>query len=439
MRPAILLVALPLALAACAAAPPREPAEADPFLGGPRVSLAYPAEGARLGGPPSAFLAGRVAAGLERGERVDLVFAIDTSGSTCESVGATPVVSETGCGAPGDGRGPRPGRVLDVELAAARALLERLDPALTRVGVVSFGAGAPIRQALHRFQGPDTGFLGTQLELAPTRDFAEVRRSLDALAEREPDGATNVAGALGRSTQALLRADGEAGRRLIVLLSDGIPTAPRVTDRENLVEALRAAGRAARHDVRVLSFAIGDAADQPVASLEIAERTGGAYYPVRDAAELPNVFQAVQLDQIAELEVVNTTTGETATYDRLAPDGSWDAVVPLAPGINALAIRALSESGEASLRELRVEYRPEARSPALPAGLEARRAAARAEELAIVSSEVDALERRALARKRAELLAEISRQRAAALSETGPQRRELALEIEPPEVGAGPP
>jgi hypothetical protein len=329
--------------------------------------------------------------------------------------------------------------VVDVEIAAARALLGRLDPATTRVGVVSFGAGAPIRRALHRFQGPDAGFAGTRLELEPTADFAAVRRVLDGLAAREPEGATNVAGALGRATRALLGAGDRAERRLVVLLTDGVPTAPRETDRENLVETLRAASRTARSGVRVLSFAIGDAADQPLAALEVAERTGGAFYPVRDAAQLPSVFLAVHLDQIAKLEVSNATTGVPATLGRLGADGSWDAVVPLAPGGNELEIRAFTEAGEQVLRRLRVAYRAESESPALPNALQARRAAARAEELAIVSSQVDALERQAAARERARLLAEIARERDAARAATGPLRRELALEVETPEVSAGPP
>jgi hypothetical protein len=79
--------------------------------------------------------------------------------------------------------------VVDVEIAAARALLARLDPELTRVGVVSFGAGAPIPRALHRFAGPDTGFVGTRLELAPTSDYGAVAAALDAVAAREPSAA----------------------------------------------------------------------------------------------------------------------------------------------------------------------------------------------------------------------------------------------------------
>lgn len=432
------LVLCACALAGCTAPPP--PADpGDPLGAGaaPRLTVEYPAEGAILGGPPSAFLAGRVAAGIERGERLDVVLAIDTSGSACAPVGASPL-REDGCGEPGSGTGPAPGRVIDVEIAAARALLARLDPELTRVGVVRFGAGAPIRRSLHRFEGPDTGFAGTRLEIAPTADFSAVAGVLDDLARLEPDGATNLAGALGRASQALTRAQGSPPRRLVVLLSDGIPTAPRETDRENLVEALNAAGRAARRGVRVLSFAIGEAAREPVAALEVARRTGGAFYPVHDAAALPEVFRVVQLDQIADLEVTNLTTGAPAAHERLAPEGGFDAIVALAPGRNRLAIRALTEAGVAVQRELSVTYVPGGDSPALPAGLEARRAAARNVELGAVAARGATLEREALALSRARILAEIAAARSLAEEVAERQRRELSLEVDEPDVAAPP-
>lgn len=431
---------LPLAslVLACAASPPVGRGQPEPFLGGPRLSVEYPAEGAELGGPPSAFLAGRVGAGFQRSDRVDLVFAIDTSGSTCEPVGETPLVAGTSCGEPGPGSGAQPGRVVDVELAAARALLARLDPANARVGVVSFGAGAPIRRPLYRSNGRDEGFVGTRLELAPTGDFGEVERTLVSLAAREPEGATNLAGAIGRATRALLDADEPAERRIVVLLSDGLPSAPRLTDRENLNEALQAASRTARAGVRVLSFAVGDAVVEPLAALEVAERTGGAFYPVRDAAVLPEVFRAVQLEQIARLEVSNATTGAAAIHGRLGADGSWDAVVPLAVGANELEIRAWTESGEALLRRTRVGYLPGVASPPVPARLAARRDAARAAELAVISAQVEALERESAARARQELIAEIARERAAA-QKGASGRRELALDVETPDVGAPPP
>jgi hypothetical protein len=241
-----------------------------------------------------------------------------------------------------------------------------------------------------------------------------------------------VAGALRRATLALADAPDAAPRRVVVLLTDGAPTAPRETERENLVETLRAADRAARHEVRVLSFAIGEALERPVAALEIAERTGGAFYPVRDATDLPDVFRLVQLDQIAELEVRNLTAGGGALHLRLGAEGSWDAIVPLAPGPNRLEIRARTELGGEAVRELALSYEPGATTPTLSVGLEPRRAAARAAELADVTTRGAALERTVVEQARARLLAEIARERAAAARTGEAQRRELALEAERP-------
>jgi hypothetical protein len=439
LRPRLTLTLLLLLAPACAAR--HVPAEHPVDGGDARLAIEFPPEGAVLGGPRSAFLAGRVTAGFARGESLELVLAIDTSGSTCAPVGEADRAAIQGesCGPRGDGIGPRPGRVIDVEIAAARALLGRLDPKLTKVGVVSFGAGAPVRRALHRFNGPDAGFVGTLLEIEPTSDFAAVGATLDQVAEREPDGATNLAGAVARSVQALRASRGDSDRRMILLLTDGIPTAPRETDRENLVETVRAAGRAARSGVRVLSFAIGEALAQPVAAIELAERTGGAFYPIRDAAALPDVFAFVHLDQIADLTVRNATNGDDAVHRRLGADGSWDAVVPLVDGANALEIRARTESGSEIVRTIQVEYASNAAPAEVPDRLFARREVARAAELALLSSQVDVLEREAVAKKRAELMAEITRERALARATTAEQRRELSVDVERPDVGAGPP
>jgi hypothetical protein len=391
----------------------------------PSVVVDHPAPGAEVGGPSSLFLAGRVAASFERGERLDLVLAIDTSRSACRAPDAPASPGDESCAAPGSGSGETPGRLLDVELAGARALLARLDPGLTRVGVVS--VGVPVVRALHRFSGPDTGFLGTRLELAPTQD----------LAQREPDGPTNLAGALGRATSALLAQPDPAPRRAVVLLTDGLPTAPRETLRENLVECFRAADRAGRRGVRVLAFALGEAAREPLAALEIADRTGGALYPIPEVADLPGLLESVQLDQIGSLAVRNLTTGADALYDRLGADGSWDALVPVAPGPNRLEVAVRTEAGAEARSEIDVVFSPDAAAPEAPAGLAARRAAARAAELEIVTSRVAALEREAAARTRARLAERIAREREAARSAAEAGRRELALEIEPPAVGAG--
>lgn len=403
----------------------------------PQIALAYPPPGSILGGPETVFLAGRVVGDLARGERLDLVLAIDLSRSACQAPGQPVRDGPERCVPRGPGTGAEPGRVVDVELAAARALLALLDPTRTRVGVVSIGG--PISRAVHRFEGPDAGFLGAQLELAPTSDFREVASRLDALAAREPDGPTNLAGALRRATLSLNRLDSPAPRRSILLMTDGVPSAPRETPHENLVETLRAADWTARYGVRVLCFAIGEAAEEPVAALEIADRTGGEFYPVSDVAELPVLFELLELDQIAALEVQNLTLDAPAVHRRLGHDGTWDAVAPLTAGINRLRVSLRAAGGTETSHELEVTYLREASSPAVPPELASRREAARTEELTVLSSQVSALEREAATRTRARLAATIARERAAARQAADAQRRELALEVEPPDVSAGPP
>ena len=351
-------VLLALALSGCSqAALPPEAWEPPERSEAPHVFVDHPTPGETLGGPSNVFLAGRIAPSLERGERLDLVLAIDTSGSVCLAPATLQVTGTEPCAEPGPGSGEAPGRVLDAEIAGARALLARLDPELTRVGVVSFGE--PLKRALHRFQGPDTGFLGTRLELAPTADFGAVARSLDALAAREPDGATNLAGALGRATHALLAEPDPAARRVIVLLTDGVPTAPRETPRENLVECLRAADRAAHHGVRVLAFALGEAAREPLAVVEIAERTGGALYPLPDAADLPGLLAAgaARPDRVAHGAQPHHRRGCAL---RAARRGRHLGRRRLrhGPGANRLEVRARTEAGLEVQREIDSRVEP---------------------------------------------------------------------------------
>jgi hypothetical protein len=438
MRPPFLF--LIVALTGCAvAAPAVRPVRKAPASGPPRIAIAYPPAGALLGGPATTFLAGRAAVGSGAAERLDLVLAIDTSGSSCLGVDQPADAPSGECAAPGPGTGPTPGRLLDVEIAAARALLERVDPERTRVGVVSFGE--PMARPLHRFAGPDTGFAATRLELAPTADLAAVGRVLEGLAAREPDGPTNLSGALRRATRALGALPDAAPRRVVALLTNGGPTAPRATDRENLAECLQAADHAARDGIEALVFATGEAVIEPLAALEIAGRTGGSFYPVRDAGSLPALAELVGVEAVAELELRNATTGAAPLQQRLGPAGRFDAVLPLVAGENRIEVRARSQAGLESTRELTVHWAEGALSPALPPRLEARREALRAEELTRVSSRVDALEREAAARTRARLLEEMARERAAARLSAAAQRRALALEAEPSgpaDVSAGP-
>jgi hypothetical protein len=188
----------------------------------------------------------------------------------------------------------------------------------------------------------------------------------------------------------------------------------------------------------VLSFAVGEAVDAPLAALEIARRTNGAFYPVRDAAELPDLFSLLQLEPIALVTVRNLTTGDAAIHERLGADGTFEALAPLVPGPNRIEVRAKSEDGLETVQELTVSYAESAASPRLPGDLTLRRDAAREVELELLATRRAALEREAAERARAHLAETMARERAAAARAGERQRRDLALEVEPPAVGAGP-
>ena len=100
-----------------------------------------------------------------------------------------------------------------------------------------------------------------------------------------------------------------------MLLTDGTPTQPFGYDRpaDNVRAALRAADRAKRARIRVSTVAIGPLAlEGPVAVVETAERTGGAFIPVRNTADLLEAIEEVRIADPVGVELVNRSSGEEA-------------------------------------------------------------------------------------------------------------------------------
>ena len=127
-------------------------------------------------------ISGKVTAEAARSNNTVILLVLDASGSTAEYAGVDfPEFSQLSnfyldrrkLG----GWNPRcPGRpgphnlrdsILSAEVVASRRLLSQLDPTTTRVGVITFGKQARLRQAL-------------------THDFDEVRSSLDLIYKRGP-------------------------------------------------------------------------------------------------------------------------------------------------------------------------------------------------------------------------------------------------------------
>ena len=318
----------------------------------PRVLLSKPADEGHVVRLPVALAEIAGAAWTPDASRNDVVLALDFSSSAFEPTGrdvdGDGVIGvrkpwEASVGTDGLARSPLDwtsdpdDSVAGAELAATRTLLPRLDPATTRVALLSFGSSvtrlAPLASPEAALAALDTAQLGAHI------------------------GGTNVAGALARAGRLLEAAPDPEARRSILLITDGFPTLPppqqRAEDRvAEEAEALAAAG------VRVHVLAIVSEQVEPRPVLEeLARVTGGSFEPVDDPTELPLRLANTGLSTIASIEVTNTTTGAVGLAVRLLPDGRFDAFVPLAPGENRIEVRALGAAGasEPARRTLRYE------------------------------------------------------------------------------------
>ncbi|RIL01386.1 MAG: hypothetical protein DCC71_17945, partial [Proteobacteria bacterium] len=225
--------------------------------------------------------------------------------------------------------------VLAAELAASRALLARLEPgARYRVGIVVFSDTA-------RVAAP----LGASRE-ALADALAAVRDGF----HRDLRG-TNFGDAIG-AAQLLLQPEtpGQpsgppSGRdQSILLLSDGTPTLPPHGDRARQ-HALYAASAAAAADVRVFTFELSrDAATRGVLG-EIAQRSGGRFERLERPGDAIARLRRTDLAGLEELRIVNATTGAPARAVRTFPDGSFDALVELAPGANRIRVEVRTTTG----------------------------------------------------------------------------------------------
>ena len=280
----------------------------------------------------------------------DLVLVIDVSGSTALASGSD---------IDGDGRVGRVSRananwrsfnpsrlssddgdtVLAAELMASRRLIERLNPESSRIGILSFANRA-------RPNAP-VGSERESLDLALTR-----------LEKSFGSGATNMADAIELATEALLFArppEQPDRRQSILLLSDGYPTLPNHPEDA----AYAAAEVAAARGIRIYTFGLGVGELQPDDIFpEIAFLSGGKHVRVDEPAKIVHELSRIRLTEIADVEVENLTTGAAGRATRIFPDGSFDSLVRLQPGVNQIRIRALGDSGGRASVERTVTYVP---------------------------------------------------------------------------------
>jgi hypothetical protein len=222
--------------------------------------------------------------------------------------------------------------ILAAELEAARALVARVSGPRLRTGLVAFSNDARVLAPL----GSTPAVLEHTLDGVPAQLGSFLR-------------GTHYAAAIA-AAQALLVPDPEAppdGRaRAIVFLSDGAPSLPVYWGdggRRDALEAARAAGLAG---IQLFAFAFGDeagAANEVLA--QMAEWTEGRSARVEQPEQLVSALRELNLVDVSRVVVRNATTGVAARALRLFPDGSFDALVPLAEGANVIRIEAFGGDG----------------------------------------------------------------------------------------------
>jgi hypothetical protein len=161
----------------------------------------------------------------------------------------------------------------------------------------------------------------------------------------------------------------------IVLLSDGEPTLP-VFPRADRA-AVDAAAVAGLMGIALHGFAIGakGAAALPLLR-EFASLSGGRAEHIERPAEAIARLRRLDLARVSSVEIRNESTASDAVALRVFPDGSFDAIVPLAVGTNHIAVRARDESGREALAQRTVN-----REAGTPDEADERRAAELLEEL----------------------------------------------------------
>ncbi|MBM4384640.1 MAG: VWA domain-containing protein [Deltaproteobacteria bacterium] len=407
-----------------------------------KLEIEEPHDGGIVGSPEGAFLAGRALALLGEFKRFDVIVVIDTSSSTSGASGAdingNGVVGASGLSGifkqsdPGDS-------ILAAEIAAAKRVIESLDPRNTRVGVVSFAGESGQRD-------PYTGMIyesnmpAAITEEPLTTNFERVGKSLDRIFKRGPQGATNITEAVRMAVRELrgfrgsLSKPDSGSQKVVMFFTDGRPTAPYPMEfsSENTRSVLRAASQARRADVQIHTFAIGkEALDNPITCVQLAAYTGGYFFPVSTPGDLPNVVEQVNFANLESLEIKNLTNGSGASETIINADGSFGALVPVQPGLNRLEVVAKATDGTFAREEVTVSYAPGAPSATLPRELVAMRNRLLERRLiAIKRGRIEA-EREAAETARKELEIKIKREREAATAEAEKERRSLRIEQAP--------
>jgi hypothetical protein len=403
------------------------------------LELEAPVHGSVIGDPQGlAFISGKALALFGEYQTFDIIFVVDTSQSTSEPSGS----DIDGDGKVGQKRGgaiggifgrvlpiptsDRGDSVLAAEVQAVRTLLNQLDPRTTRVGVVTFAGD----------QDPITNDAFT--EAALTAEYEDVEKALRGILRRGSQGSTNMVAGVNVAliellgTQSAYSTPREGARRIIMFMTDGIPTLPiQNAQLQNSKMAIEHATRARKFDIRVDTYALGpEALGEPLVTVEMALVTGGVFTPVVRPADLRTVFEEINFSEIDKLEIANRTNGTAPTQLVRNADGSFAGLIKLEEGKNVLELYAKATDGSQGRRQVEVTWLPGADAQAL----DARQLAAKNR---LLENQLLELQRRNLAieadrneKLRQALRDEIARERKKAEEKAAEGRKKLEIEAE---------
>lgn len=253
--------------------------------------------------------------------------------------------------------------ILAAEVAAARSLVDSLDPRRVHLGIISFsGEVNPVTGERARMDQQDAW-----LELPLSDEFARARGALAAIYARGPRGATNYSAGMRLAITELARLTGArsqprpGAKKVVLFLTDGVPTFPigkaATTDPGDVEMALGAARLAHQAGITVNTYAIGPGAlTSQVAVTEMARLTLGTFTPVRNPGDIIAILQGVSFSNVEDVVVTNLTTGDFSTDVRLAPDGSFTGYVPVREGANRVRVTALASDGSRGSVELDLTF-----------------------------------------------------------------------------------
>jgi hypothetical protein len=341
-----------------------------------RILIESPAPGVRVESQVhQARISGNAVAEGDEPQNYDVMLAIDVSASTRAAsgadvdgdgvVGANPLLellpptaysAETLSSDPDDS-------ILHAEVAAARALIERVDPRRVRVGVISFAGEVDPMTGKRKHLDQQDAWVDAPL----TADLAQIHRTLDAILARGARGATNFAAGVRLGIRELSGLSGARSRsrpeakKVILFLTDGAPTLP--SGRGNQIDpgdseaAVRAAQVAHRAGITINTYALGPGAlTYPEVVTEMARVSLGTYTPVQNPGDIIMLLQGVTFANVEDVVFTNITTGDFSTDVRLNPDGSFQGYVPVQEGPNRVRVIALASDGSRGAVEFEFEF-----------------------------------------------------------------------------------